>query len=158
MADLLTGLNATVSIGPVADDTVDSEAEFVALTPYTLIGMVETIGEFGDTAEDVTANVISEGRTRHAKGTRDAGTCTITCFWQPDDPGQQDVMDAEATSNRFAFKINPRDRLSPAGTDSSSYFRGLVRSARRSELSANEPQRIVFDVGIDSAITYVPAA
>jgi hypothetical protein len=158
MADLLTGLNAQAWIGPVADDAVDTEAEFIALTPYVAIGMIETIGEFGDTSEDVTANVINEGRTRHAKGTRDAGTCTITCFWKPNDPGQQDLMDAEATSNRYAIKISPRDRLTPAGTDSISFFRGLVRSARRSELSANEPQRIVFDIGVDSAVTYVPAA
>jgi hypothetical protein len=129
MADLLTGLNAIARIGPVANDAVDTSAEFVALTPYVDIGMIETISEFGDTSEDVTANVINEGRTRHAKGTRDAGTCTITCFWKPDDPGQQDLMD----------------------------FRGLVRSARRSELSANEPQRIVFEIGIDSAVTYVAA-
>jgi hypothetical protein len=158
MADLLTGLNATVSIGPVAADTVDDATEFAALTPYVEIGMVESIGEFGDSSEDVTANVINEGRTRHAKGTRDGGTCTVTCFWKPDDPGQIDMMDAEATSNRFAIRIQPRDRLTPAGTDSASYFRGLVRSARRSELSANEPQRIVFDIGIDSATTYVDAA
>ena len=158
MADLLTGLNAQAYIGPVADDTVDTDTEFVALTPYTAIGMIETISEFGDTSEDVTANVINEGRTRHAKGTRDAGTCTITCFWKPDDPGQQDLMDAEQTSNRFAIKISPRDRVSPAGTDSIQYFRGLVRSARRGELSANEPQRITFEIGIDSAITYVAAA
>jgi hypothetical protein len=157
MSDLLTGLNAIARIGPVAADTVDTDTEYVALTPYVDVGMIETISEFGDTSEDVTANVINEGRTRHAKGTRDAGTCTITCFWKPDDPGQQDLMDAETTSNRFAIQISPRDRLTPAGTDSSSYFRGLVRSARRSELSANEPQRIVFEIGIDSAVTYVPS-
>jgi hypothetical protein len=69
-----------------------------------------------------------------------------------------DLRDAETTSNRFAIKISPRDRLTPAGTDSVSYFRGLVRSAKRSELSANEPQRIVFEIGVDSAVVYVDAA
>jgi len=156
MADLLTGLDAQVWIGPIAADTVDTAGEFAALTPYVAIGMVESIGEFGDSSEDVSANVINEGRTRHAKGTRDAGTCTITCFWKPGDAGQEDLMDAELTSSRYAIKISPRDRITT--TDSITYFRGLVRSARRSELSANEPQRIVFDIGIDSAVLYVAAS
>jgi hypothetical protein len=158
MADLLTGLDAAAWIGAIAADATDTAAEYAALTPLVAIGFIESIGEFGDSSEDVSANVINEGRTRHAKGTRDAGTCTITCFWNPSDAGQQDLIDAEATSNRYAIKISPRDRLSGGGTDSISYFRGLVRSARRSELSANEPQRIVFDIGIDSAIVYVAAA
>lgn len=157
MADLLTGLDAQAWIGPVAADTVDTDTEFVALTPYVPIGMIETISEFGDASEDVTANVINEGRTRHAKGTRDAGTCTFTCFVKGDDEGQMDLIAAELTSNRFAFKISPRDRATPGGTDSVRYFRGLVRSARPGQLAANDPQRIVFEVGIDSAITFVAA-
>lgn len=157
MSDLLTGLDAEVAIGPVADDAVDTSAEFIALTPYVPIGFVETISEFGDASADVTANVISEGRTRHAKGTRDGGNCTVTCFWNPADAGQQDLIDAETTSFRYAIRVTPRDRLTPAGTDSIRFFRGLVRTARPGALAANDPQRIVFEIGVDSAITRVAA-
>ena len=149
MADLLTGLNATAAIGPVADEAVDTIAEYEALTPYVDVGWIESIDPGGDESADVTANVIDEGRTRHAKGTRDGGTCTITAFWNPSDAGQIDVMDAEATSNRYAISITRRDRLTPGGTDSLLYFRGLVRSRRPSVLSANDPQRIVFMIGVD---------
>jgi hypothetical protein len=157
MADLLTGLNAQVWIGPVAADTVDTSAEFVALTPYVAVGFLETLSEYGDESSDVTANVINEGRTRHAKGTRDAGTLTITCFVKPDDVGQLALKAAQLTSNRYAIKISPRDRLTSGGTDSISYFRGMIRSARKGALSANDPQRIVFMVGIDSDIIEVDA-
>jgi hypothetical protein len=157
MADLLTGLNAQVWIGAVAADTVDTDTEFAALTPFVAVGFVESISEYGDESADVSANVINEGRTRHAKGTRDAGTQTITCFLKPDDVGQIALKAAELTSNRYAIKVSPRDRLSGGGTDSITYYRGIVRSARKGALSANDPQRIVFMIGIDSALVEVAA-
>jgi hypothetical protein len=116
------------------------------------------IGEYGDSANDVSGNVINEGRTRHAKGTRDAGTQTITCFVKADDVGQLAVAAAELTSNRYGIKISPRDRLSSGGTDSITYYRGIIRSVRKGALTANDPQRITFDIGIDSALYQVAAA
>jgi hypothetical protein len=157
MADLLTGSDGQAWIGGVAADTVDTAGEFAALT-YVAIGFIESIGEYGDSAADVTGNVINEGRTRHAKGTRDAGTQTITCFVKADDVGQVALKAAELTSTRYGMKISPRDRLSSGGTDSISYYRGIIRSVRKGALSANDPQRIVFDIGIDSSLIEVAAA
>ncbi len=156
MADLNTGLDSAVWIGGVAADTVDTSAEFAALT-WVAIGFIESTSDYGDMSADVTGNVLNEGRTRHAKGTRDAGTFTLTCFHKADDAGQLALKAAQLTSNRYGIKISPRDRLTGAGTDSIDYFRGLVRSDRRSGLTANDPQRVVFEIGIDSALTNVAA-
>jgi hypothetical protein len=81
----------------------------------------------------------------------------ITCFWAPADPGQAALIAAQLTSTRYAIKISPRDRLTGAGTDSIDYYRGLVMSARRGALTSGEPQRVVYNIGIDSAILTTPA-
>ena len=157
MPDLLTGTDAQIWIGPIAPDTCDTEAEFVALTPYTAIGLVEIIGEIGDQSNEITGNVISEGRTRRAKGTRNAGTQDVTCFWGPADVGQAALIAAEKTSNRYAIKFSPRDRLTSGGTDSITYYRGLVMSARRQPLQSDNLQRVLYSIGVDSQLTEVAA-
>jgi hypothetical protein len=157
MADLLTGLDADVAISNAAiTDATDTTAEFAALT-WVLVGFIESTSDYGDASADVTGNVISEGRTRHAKGTRDAGIFTLTCFHKPDDVGQLALAAAQLTSNRYGIRIRPRDRLTGGGTDSIDYFRGIIQSARRSALEANTPQRIVYNIGIDSQIYNVAA-
>lgn len=158
MADLLTGLDSQVWISNAAvADTVDTSAEFAALT-WVALGSLETVSEYGDASSDVTGNVINEGRTRHAKGVRDAGVVTFTCFVNATDAGQVAFQAAEKTSNRYGIKISPRDRPEPTGTDSITYFRGLVQSFRKGALAADDLQRVTIAVGIDSALVEVAAA
>lgn len=158
MADLLTGTDAKIYISTVSvtNTSADTLTEFGALT-YTEIGLVEKIGEYGDESNEITGNVISEGRTRRAKGVRNAGMLVITCFVSPDDAGQAAVIAAEQTSNRYAFKIVPRDRLNGTGTDSITYLRGLVMSRKKGELASDGLQRITYNVGIDSQLYEVAA-
>jgi hypothetical protein len=157
MPDLLTGTDAQMWISNASvADTVDTSAEFAALT-WVAIGLIESIGEYGDESAEITGNVINEGRTRRAKGTRNAGMQVLTCFHDDDDVGQVALRAAQLTSNRYGFKISPRDRLSGGGTDSIAYYRGLVMSARKGALSSDALQRITFNVGIDSAIIDVAA-
>jgi hypothetical protein len=157
MGDLLTGTDAKVYISSASVlTTTDTTTEFAALT-WVEVGLVEKVGEYGDESAEITGNVISEGRTRRAKGVRNAGMQVITCFVDGGDAGQQAMVDAEATSNRYGIKIVPKDRLTSGGTDSISYYRGLVMSAKKGELSSDALQRITFNVGIDSPILTVPA-
>jgi hypothetical protein len=68
MPDLLTGTDAQMWISNASvADTVDTSAEFAALT-WVAIGLIESIGEYGDESAEITGNVINEGRTRRAKG------------------------------------------------------------------------------------------
>lgn len=149
--DITTATGAKIFIGPAVPPTTDTEAEFSALT-WTEIGLVESLGEFGDQSNAVNFSSLGDGRVRKAKGTRDAGNLALTVARDPTDPGQDALVAAEGTSNKYAFKVTYPDRLTPTGTDSTDYFRALVMSKRNNVGSADNVIRRSFELGIDSAI------
>jgi len=155
MADIFTATGAKIFIGPSVLAATDTAAEFAALT-WTEIGLVESIGEYGDESSAVTFNAIGDGRTRKAKGSRDAGTLAITCAHDATDVGQVAVVAAEATYNNFAFKVALPNRLNATGADEIDYFRGLVMSKRLNVGGNDNVVRINFSVGINSPIIVVP--
>lgn len=116
-------------IGPaVSDAQADTLAEFLALSGYTEIGQVETIGEFGDSSADVTFAALGDSRVRHAKGARDAGTMSVTCGHDPLDVGQDAATDAQTLNFQFAIKVVLPD--GQAGfSNTEYYFRALVGKA-----------------------------
>lgn len=152
MADIFTATGTIISIGPVAASTVDTLAEISALTPYVAIGLVETIGEYGDESSAVTFSALSDARTRKAKGARDAGTLAITCALDSADAGQAALIAAEATNLNFAFKVVLPNRLNETGTDEINYFRGLVMSKRKNVGGNDNVVRYTFNVGINSEV------
>jgi hypothetical protein len=156
MADIFTATGTKVFIGPSVTSATDTNAEFAALT-YTEIGLVESLGEFGDQSSAVTFAVIGDGRTRKAKGARDAGSVSITVAHGSDDAGQAALIAAEATYNNYAFKVVLPNRLNVGGTDEIQYFRGLVMSKRMNVGGNDNVVRDTFEVGINSPVYVVPA-
>ncbi len=152
--DLVTASGTKIFIGPAVTDTTDTAAEFAAL-PWVEIGLVENLGEFGDQSAAVSGAVLGDGRTRKAKGARDAGDLSIVCFDGPDDLGQQAAVAAEATNNNFAFKVVYPNKLNPTGTDGIDYFRALVMSKRKNVGTNDNIMRRTFQVGINSKIIEV---
>lgn len=117
-----------VSIGPVADATVDSVGEFAALS-YTQIGEVETIGEFGDTSNTIVFTGISDSRTTKVKGSRNAGGFTVTMARDTADAGQIALRAAEKTKFDYAVKIEYSDASAGSPSQNSiQYFRAKVMS------------------------------
>jgi hypothetical protein len=157
MADITTASGAKIYIGPSIPSSTDTAAEFAALT-WVEIGLVESLGEFGDEASISTFASLNDARMRKAKGVRDAGTLAITAARTVDDPGQIALEAAEATNNKFAFKVEYPDKPNPTGTNSVDYFRALVTSKRANVGDANNIIRRTYSLGIDSAIITVPAA
>jgi hypothetical protein len=49
---------------------------------------VESVGEYGDQSNAVNFEALGDGRVRHSKGARDAGTLAIVCGHDPTDVGQ----------------------------------------------------------------------
>ena len=99
-----------------AASTVDTLAEYEALT-WTEVGEIEDLGNVGDVSTEVTGAAIGDGRIRKAKGARNAGTMNVICFdTVPLDAGQLAVIDAEATNDNYAFKIELPDAPPPPGT------------------------------------------
>lgn len=153
MADITTASGTKVSIGPaVTSAESDTLVEFQALSNWQEIGLIESVGEFGDQSSDVTFAAIGDGRMRHAKGARDAGTMTVTCAHDPFDAGQAAMEDAEATNDNYAFKVELPDSPTSVFTNTVIYFRGLVRSKRKNIGTNDNVIRNTYEVGINSEL------
>lgn len=147
---------AKVFIGPaVASEPADAAA-YAALA-WTQIGDVETLGDFGDEAQILSASTLPADRVFKAKGPRDAGTLVITCLDRPDDAGQIALIAAEASNFDYPIKVVLPNRLTIAGTDQIEYLIGLVSSKRRGGLNNTGFATRVFNVAINSKITEVAA-
>lgn len=158
MSDIFTATGAKLFIGPSVTNTTDTAAEYAALT-WTEVGLIETLGEFGDESNEVTFAVLGDGRIRKAKGARNAGTLAITVAHASDDTGQQAMIAAEATYSNYAFKVVLPNRLNATGTDEIQYFRGLVMSKRQNIGNNDNVVRRTFNLGVNSEIvTVAPTA
>lgn len=156
MTDIFTATGTKVYIGPSVTNATDTAAEFAALT-WVEIGLVESIGEYGDQSSSVTGAVLGDGRQRKAKGARDAGELALVVFHAGDDVGQQALIAAEATYNSYAFKVVLPNRLNVTGTDEIQYFRGLVMSKRLNVGGNDNLVRDTYNTAVNSPI-YVVAA
>ncbi len=132
-------------------------AAFEALT-WVEIKEVEDGGEVGDESADVTFQSLGDGRVRHLKGARDAGTIAMVVGDDPLDPGQVAMRAAERTKFQHNFKIEYEDAPSELYDNSVDYFRGLVMSARKNIGTGDNVLRRTFSVGISTEILTVDTA
>jgi hypothetical protein len=151
-----TAAGSKFYIGPVNSTAADSTA-YEALS-YTLVGEVESIGEFGDQYNPVTFTALDDRRVRKFKGSADAGTISLTIGHDSADTGQTNLDTALASDSDYAFKVT----LDDAGTGSPSspttyYFRGKVMSTRVNPGDAENIVRVSAEVAINSAIVKVDA-
>lgn len=135
----------------------DNDASAYEADTFTLIGEVETIGEYGDEANNVEFLSIGDARVRNLKGARNAGAVSITCGNDTTDAGQAALKVAEASNLNYPFKVVYNDKATSLGSGSVDYFRGLVMSKRKNPAGADDVTRITFNVGINTAITEVVA-
>lgn len=157
MADIITASGTQVYIGAIASTTIDSIEEFEAISGWAEIGLIESVGEFGDSAQEVTFEEVGAGRVRKLKGSRNAGQMQLTVAHDPTDAGQAAVEAAEQTSDSYAFKVVIPD--GPAGySDTIQYFRGKVMSRPMNIGNNNNVVRKTYNVAIDSAIYENPAS
>jgi hypothetical protein len=153
MATTQTSNKVKLFIGPIASDTVDTLAEFEALTPYVEVGKILNIGELGDAAAEVTADYLNTARTEVYKGIRRAPNLDVLLGYDEDDAGQEDLIQAEASPLNYAFYI----QLNNEGAGSPSnptrhYFRGQVMSNSKGGFTANSILTQGFTVAVNSAI------
>lgn len=159
MGDIVTASGTRFYIGgTAAASDMDTLAEFQAMTVWTEIGLIEDLGEVGDEASAVTGAALGDGRIRKAKGARDAGTMQVVCFHDPLDTGQASMDLAEQTNNNYAFKMVLPDSPTDAYSDTVQYFRGLVMSRRLRVGTNDNILRVVYNVGVNSAIVEDPSS
>lgn len=138
-------------------NTLEDAADYAALT-WIEVGEVEDMGEFGDESSDVTFSSIGDGRTRHLKGVRDAGTLSLVCGRDPLDAGQVALKAAEKTKFSYPIKIEAADAPSADYSDSVYYFGAKIMSARDNYGTVDNVVRSTFQLGIDTEIIEVVSA
>lgn len=149
-----TAAGTRVFIGTVGAATTQLEFE---ADSYIEVGEVEDLGEFGDTAEEVTFTALANRRVRKFKGSFNAGTMTIVAGSDPNDAGQAALLAAFAEDFDYNFKVQLNDEITEGGTGTVLYFRGKVMDKRRNVGQVNNIVRQNFAVGINSEILEVDA-
>jgi hypothetical protein len=104
-----TGAGTRIYIGPrlTADLPEDKAAAITSLSAliYVEVGEVESIGDYGDTINDVTFAGLAQGRAKHLKGLADAGTSELVVAFDSDDAGQLELVKAFLDRSRFDYPI-----------------------------------------------------
>jgi len=144
-----TGANVEVSIGSTGVD--HTEVGYDADT-FTLIGGVDSVSEFGDTAAEVTFTGLSDARVQKLKGSRNAGNMSISMGFIGGDTGQEALITAEAddTSSNYAFKVEYSD-------GEVRYFAGQVASVVENVGGADNVLMLSCEVRINTSIIKVAA-
>lgn len=147
-----TSAGIVLSIGPVHNITYkeDAAGRTAALTAlsaltYVEIGEVEDAGELGDEASTAEFTALANRRKRKVKGTFDAGTQQITLGLDPKDAGQKAVVEAQASDDNYAVKMDYGDGYAD-------YYIVQVLSYRKQIGSAESIRKAAVSFAINSAI------
>lgn len=159
MADLFAVAGSKIYIGTevTAKDTV-TEADFTGQS-WIEIGGWTNAGAIGDTQEVIEQTVISSGRVRKIKGTRNAGTMENQFLPDNSDLGQIAFREAIESCRPYAFKIEwgagcleDGDPIPEGQTD---LFYGLALPGAKSGGEANTAQLRSWSIAVDSNIVEV---
>ena len=161
MAKMYAVADCKIFIGDAPMDDQDDdfvEADFDTVVWTEIDGWV-TMGAHGDTAALVTSDQIGVGRTKKAKGTRNAGSMENVFDVVADDPGQLALVAAEQTNQNWPFRIvyNDAPATGVAPAPSESKFIGIVMSQSRAGGGANDPRRMNATIEINSNVVFLPA-
>lgn len=118
---------------------------------------LETIGTFGDSAEEVSWTSIGDARTHKLKGARDAGSLELVAGLDYANAGQIAMLAAEATPHSYAMKVVFND-APPSGTPSTRRFLGIVMSASEELSEANSVAKVHFNISINSNVVRTAAS
>lgn len=155
MSGIFATAGSKVYIGQVKSaQSADFEPSDFSGESWVEIGWLETIGQFGDQATEITFDAIGEGRTQKLKGTRNAGNMELVCGVDSSDAGQAALRAAEATSFDYAFRVDFND-APENGTPSQRFFIAKVMTAAEQLDAANNVVRLNATLAINSNIVVV---
>lgn len=101
------------------------------------VGKVISIGEIGDTAEDVSFDLLEGGRRTHVNGVRDVGDIDVTCEFDGADAGQNRIRTLANSNTTTVFQVTDTDGEGLA-------FLGVVANYRETERNANSYKGCMF--------------
>lgn len=158
---LQTGANKKIYIAVTTGEQAN-KAAYEAITNWTEIETTDSIGEFGDESADVTFTGLGDGRTQHLKGSRDAGTLSLSFAFKDDAYGSplggQGMMLAaneDTTNTVYNFKVSFEDSTSSPLGHSTRYFGGFVATFREGITGANDVVMVSSEIRINTPIVRV---
>lgn len=155
MGDPVTTSGTHVYISTAAVTTsIATVGQFAALS-WTEIGLIETIGDFGDQATVINFAAIGDGRVRKSKGARDAGDMQLTVAFDAADAGQNALDAAEQTNNNYGIRVIFADGPTGSFSNTVVYFRGLVTSKRFSPGGNDTILKRMFMIAVNSKLYIV---
>jgi hypothetical protein len=143
------GTSAGTEFAICATATSANDRTALAALTYITVGKVESLGEIGPQAQDVTFTPLAGDTVQHLKGATDNGAITIVCAKDPLDLGQQALMTAAGTKLEYAGRITESDAADGNDTDSITYVRGPVMGGRKTIGGANDVTKRTFMLGLN---------
>jgi hypothetical protein len=154
MAEPFAASGTTFSV-VAASSTPANASAYAALTPWAVVGLAESLGEFGDEANAISFSALGDARVRKSKGARDAGTMQVTVAYDGTDAGQILLETAEGTNINYAFRVVLPNKLTGGGTNEILYFMGMVMSKRMNVGNNDNIVRRTFNIAVNSVIVRV---
>ena len=139
-------IGGTLSVSAAKPATEDASG-YGALT-WTEVGKVVTIGELGDTAEDITFDLLKTGRRVHVNGVKDVGDVPVTVEYDSSDAGQTIIKNGNNSNTVHSFRITDPD-------GENWYFYGLIANRSISQREANQYKGLTFVMRGQSGLTVV---
>lgn len=160
MAKMYAVAGCRIYVGDAAIEDKDSDFQE---SDFNLVNWVEvkgwvTMGAHGDAATLVTSDQIDVGRTKKAKGTRNAGSMECVFDVVADDIGQLQLLAAEKTDDNWPIRVVYNDAPAGGGTPSENKFIALVMTSQRQGGGANDPRRMGITLEINSNLVFTAAA
>jgi len=146
-----TGAGTRLYIGPrlTAKLPVAEAAAITLLSglTYVEVGELESIGDYGDSTNDVTFAGLAAGRAEHLKGLADAGQSELSIGFDKGDAGQLALVQAYLDRSRYDYPI--KAVYVDGNTD---YFAAKVMSNKKTGISVEGVVKRTVTLGINSQI------
>jgi hypothetical protein len=157
MTTTQTTAGTKLYIGSAIPQEAMDQTAYEGIT-YTELGKLETLGEFGETFNEITFNDMSSRRVEKLKGNKNAGNLSVQVAFKKQDAGQVALAAALQSDDDYAFKVEFND----AGTGSPSspttlYFYGKVMSRTINVSNSEDVIRVNSTLAINSEILEVAA-
>jgi hypothetical protein len=137
-----------------------TEADFSA-TAWVEIGKWSQMGDFGDTAQLITSQLINEGRDKKMKGTKNGGQMQNVFAVAATDPGQIALIAASKTDKNYPIKIEMNDKpaVGASPKNGERLFYALIMNANETGGGPNTVRNLNSTFEINSNIvTVAPSA
>ena len=148
---IATGAGTRLYIGPrlTADLPKDHAAAIALLAAlvYAEVGEVESIGDYGDTINDVTFAGLASARATHLKGLADAGSSELSIAFDAGDEGQLALVAAFLDRSRYDYPI--KVVYVDGETD---YFAAKVMSNKKTGITVEGVLKRTVTLGINSEV------